>query len=85
MPLIFGIDDKRDFVPAKGAKKTGYAALPGTGPPGETCKTCKHFYRHEMGKTYFKCSLMRLIWTHGPGSDIKAKSPACKRWEKGKL
>jgi hypothetical protein len=24
---------------------------------------------------------MVRFWTHGPGTDIKAKSPACKHWE----
>lgn len=79
MPLIFGIDKKEDFQPRT---KGGYAAQPGTGPAGEYCKTCKHIYRNEMGKTYFKCALMQHVWTHGPGSDIKANSPSCRRWEK---
>lgn len=61
--------------------KGGYADVPGSGPAGETCKTCAHLYRHEMAKTYLKCALMKHRWTGGPGSDIKAKSPACARWE----
>jgi hypothetical protein len=82
MALIFGIADKRDFVLAKGAKKTGYAALPGTGPAGETCKSCRHFSRHKQANTWFKCELMRALWTRGHGTDIKAGSPACRRWKK---
>lgn len=69
----------------KGRKPTppkGYAAPPGTGPEGETCKTCRHIYRNEMSKTYLKCALMRAYWTGGPGSDIRAGSPACRRWER---
>lgn len=63
-------------------KPKGYAALPGTGPQGETCKTCRHLYRRQYAKTYLKCYLMRAHWTGGRGSDIKAGSPACRHWEK---
>ena len=59
----------------------GYAAVPGTGPAGETCKTCRHHTHVERAKKYQKCALMRRLWTGGPGTDIKASSPACKRWE----
>jgi hypothetical protein len=68
------------------ASLKGYAAPPGTGPEGETCRTCKH-YTHKGGshqcspKRYPACGLMERFWTHGPGTDIKAKSPACKFWE----
>jgi hypothetical protein len=24
---------------------------------------------------------MQPIWTNGPGTDIKARSPACEKWE----
>lgn len=64
-------------------KKRGYAAPPGSGPAGETCRGCKHYYSKGYGrKTYPKCELMRAYWNHSHGSDIKASSPACKRWEK---
>src|SRR5208282_6310653 len=61
----------------------GYAAPPGTGPVGETCRTCKH-YTHNRGsegrsKPYPKCGLVKT--TNGPGTDIKAKSLACEKWE----
>lgn len=62
----------------------GYAATPGTGPMGETCHSCKH-YAYNEGRTaraYRKCALMRAIWTGGPGTDIKAGSPACSKWER---
>lgn len=57
-----------------------YAALPGTGPDGETCGSCEHIARHPSGH-YRKCALVRDRWTHGPGTDIKARSPACSKWE----
>ena len=64
------------------SKKTGHAAPPGTGPLGETCKSCKHLYRHKMSRTYLKCGLMQAVWTSGYGTDVRAGDPACKKWEK---
>lgn len=60
--------------------KRGYAAPPGTGPVGETCKTCRHLFRNRQSKTYLKCNLMRAHWTGGFGTDILAKAPACREW-----
>jgi hypothetical protein len=60
----------------------GYVMPPGTGPEGETCGSCKHLYRNQMSKVYLKCNLNRAKWTGGGASDIRAKSPACKKWER---
>jgi hypothetical protein len=60
----------------------GYAALPGTGPAGETCKTCRYHCVIAYSRNYHKCLLMRPFWTSGPGTDIRVKSPACKLWER---
>lgn len=59
----------------------GYATTPGTGPAGETCKTCKNIVRRhsESGKSFLKCALRN--WTNGTGTDIRASSPACSGWE----
>lgn len=70
--------------PLKGRKlKTGYAAPPGTGPEGETCRTCDHRVRHSSGdKGWYKCELVEV-----PGhkaTDIKLRSPACLKWEEEK-
>lgn len=65
----------------KTATPKGHAGAPGTGPAGETCKTCQHLTRRKMGKTYLKCSLTRAIWTSGQGSDIRARDAACCKWE----
>lgn len=65
----------------KPTKPNGYAAIPGTGPTGETCRTCAHLARVRHSKKYLKCLLERHRWTNGPGTDIRASSPACKRWE----
>jgi len=61
----------------------GYAARPGSGPEGESCKTCKHLSRVRHAKTYLKCGLVKHAWTAGPKTDIRAKSPACQLWERG--
>jgi hypothetical protein len=60
----------------------GYAAQPGTGPAGETCKSCRHLYRNRLAKTYLKCALMQAVWTGGGATDVKARAPACRRWER---
>lgn len=59
----------------------GYAARPGTGPAGETCRTCRHLRRvkREGGRTYSKCGLVPS--SHGPGTDIRASAAACREWE----
>lgn len=58
----------------------GYAARPGTGPPGETCRSCRYSAPHGHGtRTFWKCDLVRP--TSGPGTDIRLKSPACARWQ----
>lgn len=59
-------------------KRSGYAHIPGTGPEGETCGTCKH--KIAMRGRFLKCELRYETWTHGYGTDILARSPACKFW-----
>lgn len=58
----------------------GYAAAPGSGPAGETCRTCAHYCHRESGK-YRKCGLVEARWTRGPGTDILARAPACEMWK----
>jgi len=72
----------RAFVPKKGL----YAGIPGTGPDGETCRSCEHkaYSGGCAGTYYIKCGLMREQWTRGGGTDIKAGTPACSKWEKAK-
>ncbi len=55
----------------------GYAHLPGTGPKGETCGLCVHAVR--FGR-FMKCEKARAKWTHGRGSDVLARAPACSYW-----
>lgn len=63
----------------------GYAAMPGTGPEGKTCRDCAHYARvgTGSGKVFPKCRLARAKWTCGRGSDILARAPACKLFENG--
>lgn len=70
--------------PSRTSKFRGYADIPGTGPKGETCRSCEHYERIKMANVYRKCALMRAIRTGGPGTDIKAGSPSCSKWEKAK-
>lgn len=77
LPAHIAANTTRAYKPKKGM----YAAAPGTGPDGETCGSCKHCHRSGDGR-YRKCELVRRLWTHGPGTDIKARSAACSKWEK---
>lgn len=84
-PELFSVSEVGErivYPPVRpGHKNRATAAPVGTGPPSETCKTCRFYERityHD--KTYLKCDLTRAYWTHGPGSDIKAKYPACREW-----
>jgi len=63
-------------------KPGGYAAMPGTGPESETCGSCRWRVYKTMGNRYQKCFLMKRHWTGGSGTDIKARSPSCREWEK---
>jgi hypothetical protein len=66
---------------ARARRNLGTPAMVGSGPSGETCKTCSHYTRvHYHDKVWRKCGLMKPYWTHGPGTDIKASWPACMFW-----
>jgi hypothetical protein len=76
---------RRNYEAQHGKKRLRAKATPadpGSGPAGETCKTCKHrrvdITRAE--KRFHKCSLVRS--TKGPGTDIRVSTPACARWER---
>ena len=73
-------DGKRKRAPQR---PKGHAAPPGTGPAGETCKTCQHKRRTESGsgKVFYKCGLMEHGWSHSYGTDIRLRDAACRQWE----
>lgn len=73
--------ERKRLQTATRSKKTGHAWPPGTGPEGETCGSCKHLARKSMGRVYLKCGLMQAVWTGGAGTDVRARDPACKKWE----
>lgn len=82
LPLPMDRSPRPDGKTGYNAVAKGYARPPGTGPAGETCKTCAHYCRVQGGGSKFpKCALIRFRWTHGPGTDIRAKSPACELWQ----
>jgi len=82
---LFGevvVEPVRKISQRNPTRPKGYAAPPGSGPAGETCRSCKHYVRkHYHRYVHLKCGLMQAAWTHGPGSDIRASSMACKKWE----
>ena len=58
-----------------------YAGMPGAGPDDKSCRHCKHYCRvRHNTKVHLKCGLQQEIWTHGPGTDIKAATPACDKF-----
>ncbi len=75
---IFG--DWEDAVVAPKVTDYAHPSPPGTGPEGETCKSCAHCCYHKpSSKRYYKCELMKI--TFGAGTDIRLKDLACRRWE----
>lgn len=74
-PDLFGDAAPRHF------RGRGYAAQPGTGPQGESCRTCAHKLTvyGRCGQSWVKCALVQR--TSGAGSDIRAAAPACLRWQ----
>lgn len=82
---MFGFEQPEPYKGKQTRRKPtvvkGYAALPGSGPEGETCGSCGHHVIKRLGKKYHKCDLMRLAWTGGAGTDIRVRSPACSKWK----
>ena len=75
------VEEAKRLLKAKAKpQKRGYAAPPGTGPVGETCKTCGHYRSVNGGsKSFPKCNLMRASWNHSYGSDILAQGTGLPR------
>lgn len=69
---------RRDPVPS------GHVAAPGSGPAGETCRSCAHLARVEYARDYLKCGLNRHNWTGGRKTDVRAGDAACSKWESKK-
>lgn len=73
--------ERNRLLRGSSAKKRGHAAPSGSGPDDQTCGSCRHLWRGQMSKTFFKCSLMRPHWTGGYGTDVRCKDAACRLWE----
>lgn len=76
---LFGWDQPMRPTKAKRGQPKGNAAPIGSGPKGETCRTCVHATSRTFAKTYWKCGLVKA--TGGPATDIRLKWAACSRWE----
>ena len=60
----------------------GYAGTPGSGPKGETCKTCEHRVKlRANSKRFYKCGKNKAHWSRSITTDIVLKMPACLHWE----
>lgn len=74
-----------DYLPkeSKSARKDGaHPASPGSGPEGMFCRNCRNAKRIGYHtRKYIKCWVMRDLWTHGPGSDIRLKDKACSEFD----
>jgi len=75
-------DDAKATKRKRSNAPKGYPAPKGSGPDGETCRTCENACRVNGGsKYYWKCGLLRHAWTRGLGTDIRLKAPACSHWQ----
>ena len=71
------MDELRALLPAKGKGRRGlYAAPPGTGPAGKTCKSCQALTYTGNTKLHPKCG--RTAYTSGDATTIRTSSPACR-------
>lgn len=72
-------------VPVRGkhyVQPRGYADRPGTGPDGETCKSCRHSYKGGTGQRgHPKCKLTQRCHTSSRRTDILMNAAACSKWE----
>lgn len=80
LPLFADMPIEASPLPRVGGRPCT-AGKCGRGPAGETCRSCRHLVHvQHHDYTYLKCGLMKPYWTHGAGSDIRAKWAACEHW-----
>ena len=60
--------------------KRGYPDFPGTGPAGETCRTCGNRRVYGLGSGERKAGKCALTDTRSKTTDTNQHSPACSRW-----
>ena len=79
MKSLFGEDLPDLPKPQTGKRKHAHPAPPGSGPQGQVCGHCQHYFRDVYhGRTHLKCALLRHAWTRGPGTDIRWHDAACR-------
>lgn len=69
----------RDLVASVRLKK-GYAAAPGSGPAGETCRSCRHIGGVRGNEYSSQCRIAKR-GSFGIAIFISPTSPACNRWD----
>lgn len=75
---LFGVTPAFNLHRGAG-RPNGYAAEPGSGPTGESCKTCDNCVRVKLSsKSVYKCEL--VAWTGGRATDVLVTAPACRFW-----
>lgn len=77
---LFGWDEPMKPKGKRDESARGNAAPIGSGPAGETCKSCIHARSTMFAKRYWKCDLVKA--TRSPKTDIRLKWAACSRFEK---
>lgn len=83
MKDLFGNEVTEPFPKTKTLAPNGYARRPGSGPPDQTCGTCRFATRHSTGnKSFYKCEIIRHCWTGSVRTDIVLKAPACSMWQR---
>lgn len=68
---------RQNLAVARGLHPMGMPLLGG----GASCGGCAHLFKSHKGSAYLKCLKTRM--THGRGSDIRAKWPACSLFKEG--
>jgi hypothetical protein len=61
-------------------RKRGHAAMPGSGPQGETCGSCVHAVRTSHRPQKYTCGLRGSAAWMGANSEIERSDPACSKW-----
>ncbi len=65
---------------AKVKRREGYAAMPGTGPYGETCRSCRNICGVRGNEYALACRIGKK-GPYGARLYISPSSPACSRFE----
>lgn len=75
-------EERRKRLRKASEQPRGYYRPPGTGPEGETCRSCAHATTIQASRVYWKCNLSRQVWGGSIRTDIRLKSPACSAWSR---